>query len=592
MTDTTQKPTLTFQSWLVIIIASIGFLFDTYQLLMTPLAGPQAIAELLKVPLSNPAVTATMPKLLWMTALCGGIFGLLGGWLIDRLGRKFVMALGIFIYSLSPVAGAYAHTLNEFIFWRCVTFVGVCIEFVAAITWIAEIFVDKVQKERWLGITQAFASLGGVTVSWINLWIIAHAKDLGHWGLPIAAGGADPSSWRYLMLSGVLPALPIALMLPFVPESQIWRQKKMAGTLKRPSFGELFSPQLRRVTLVTAGLSACAYGVAFGCLQLTPGRIAPGLPNLAEEQKALKPLGAQSKQLNEDLDALTKGDKEKQVLPFADRVAKVPGLAKLVAERGGVRIAQREQAKIANAVPAPDADEATKAKIEAAKPAAKEKLAALVSHFKELDAQFTQMTADAPDAKAAVVAREKIMKALGDNRDAQDPYTRKVKEAGSIAQSYQETGGLVGRIVLALLIIVGIGRRLLLRLLQVPGLVILPLTYLTLYKQDASVFYWGMAAAGFVTTAQFSFLGEYMPKMFPLHLRGTGGSFATNVGGRMIGTSAAFLTSNVVSPLFKATHPNPYDQLALAAGWVGLSIVILSVIFGCFLPEPKGENLD
>jgi MFS family permease len=72
------------------------------------------------------------------------------------------MALGIFVYSFSPVAGAFAQTLDAFIFWRCVTFVGVCIEFVAAITWIAEVFVDKKQKERWLGITQAFASLGGV----------------------------------------------------------------------------------------------------------------------------------------------------------------------------------------------------------------------------------------------------------------------------------------------------------------------------------------------------------------------------------------------------------------------------------------------
>src|SRR5277367_6700330 len=102
MTESTaSKPT--FQNWLVIIIASIGFLFDTYQLLMTPLAGPQAIAELLKVPLSNPAVSETMGRLLWMTALCGGIFGLLGGWLIDRLGRKSVMVASIFVYSLSPV---------------------------------------------------------------------------------------------------------------------------------------------------------------------------------------------------------------------------------------------------------------------------------------------------------------------------------------------------------------------------------------------------------------------------------------------------------------------------------------------------------
>jgi MFS family permease len=493
MSDTT-TPKLSIQSWLVIIIASIGFLFDTYQLLMTPLAGPQAISELLKVPLSNPAISDWMGNLLWMTALCGGVFGLLGGWLIDRLGRKFVMALGIFIYSLSPVAGAYAQTLNAFVFWRCVTFVGVCIEFVAAITWIAEIFSDKVQKERLLGITQAFASLGGIIVGGVNIWIIANAKNLGHFGMPIVAGSVDPSSWRYLLLSGVLPAIPIALMLPFVPESKVWRDKKVAGTLKRPSFLELFSPELRRITLVTAGLSACAYGVAFGALQATPGRIAPGLPNLASQRKALKPLQDEAKVLNANLDATQLGTPE----------------------------------------------------------------------------------------RAAAMAPLKV------NGGKQKPLLDEVKKMGTETQIYQEWGGLVGRIVLALLIIIGIGRRTLLRLLQVPGLVILPVTYLVLYKQDVAVFSWGMACAGFVTTSQFSFLGEYMPKMFPLHLRGTGGSFATNVGGRMIGTGAAFLTPKIAAHFLG----NPFDQMAQAAGWLALSIIILSIIFGCFLPEPKGENLD
>ena len=487
-------PKLTLTHWLIIIIASLGFLFDTYQLLMTPLVGPAAIAELLKVPLSNPAVTAWMGNLLWLSALSGGVFGLLGGWLTDRLGRKFVMALGIFVYSLSPVAGAFSHTLGEFIFWRCATFVGVCIEFVAAITWIAEVFSDKAQKEKWLGITQLFASLGGVFVTFVNFWILAHAKSLPHLGMPMALGAADPASWRYLLLTGILPALMIALMLPFVPESEVWRERKRAGTLKRPSFGALFSPELRRVTLVTAGISACVYGVAFGALQVTPGRVAPGLPDLAQQRKALKPLVDDAKILNAAFDATKPGS---------------------------------------------------------------------------------------PERKAA-------LEPIKANSAKQKPIQDQVKEVGSKTQAYQEIGGLVGRIVLALLVIMGIGRRLLLRLLQAPGLIILPLTYFMLYKQDAGVFCWGIAAAGFVTMSQLSFLGEYLPKVFPIHLRGTGGSFATNVGGRMIGTSAAFLVAQI-APLFKGS---PYDQMAQAAGCVGLGAVVIGFILGMFLPEPKEQAAD
>src|SRR6185369_8039731 len=120
------------------------------------------------------------------------------------------------------------------------------------------------------------------------------------------------------------------------------------------------------------------------------------------------------------------------------------------------------------------------------------------------------------------------------------------------------------------------GRRFLLRMLQVPGVIILPLLYFTLYHQDAAVFSWGIACAGFVVMSQLSFLGEYLPKVFPLHLRGTGGSFATNVGGRMIGTSAAFLTPKIA----QMVTGSPYDQLATAAGWVGLAIAFLAVLLG------------
>ena len=84
---------------------------------------------------------------------------------------------------------------------------------------------------------------------------------------------------------------PIALLLPFVPESRVWKERRAAGTLKRPSFGALFSPELRRVTVLTAALSACAYGIAFGALQVTVARVTPGLPSelLAEIAGKLPP---------------------------------------------------------------------------------------------------------------------------------------------------------------------------------------------------------------------------------------------------------------------------------------------------------------
>ena len=104
----------TLTQWLVLIVAAIGFLFDTYELLMTPLVGVPAIAELLKLPPNHPTVTEWMGRMLWMTALCGGVFGLIGGWLIDRFGRKKILALSIFVYALSPFAAAFSTTLPAF----------------------------------------------------------------------------------------------------------------------------------------------------------------------------------------------------------------------------------------------------------------------------------------------------------------------------------------------------------------------------------------------------------------------------------------------------------------------------------------------
>ena len=498
MNSATPKP-FTVTHWLIIIVASIGFLFDTYELLMTPLVAPAAIAELLKIPQNNPLVTAWVGKLLWMTALCGGVFGLLGGWLTDKLGRKTVMAAAIFIYSFSPVAAAFSKSLEMFIFFRCTTFIGVCVEFVAAITWLAEVFEDKKQKERWLGITQAFASLGGVCVTVASAWLLSHAATLPTFSLPAGLGGAAPSTWRYLLLTGMLPAIPIALLLPFVPESRIWKERRAAGTLKRPSFRALFSPELRRVTMLTAALSACAYGIAFGALQVTVSRVTPGLPELSTQAKQLAPLRKEAEALNKQLLGLI--------------------------EKG------------------------------------------------------------APPAE-----QKPVRDLIRENFQKQQPINKEVQAVSNRLQWFQEMGGLAGRIALALLLIVGIARRSLLRIFQFPAVVILPVTYFVLFKNGGDTFLWAYAACGFLTVAQFSYFGEYLPKVFPLHLRGTGGSFATNVGGRMIGTSASMLTTLVIAPMLSggADSVRPM-HVAQAAGCVATGIAVLALVFGFFLPEPKAE---
>src|SRR5205807_600791 len=137
-------------------------------------------------------------------------------------------------------------------------------------------------REMVIGWTLATASLGGILVTETYNAIVDAAKTPG--GLPAIAfpGGHMPENvaWRFTLLTGLIPGAAILLLMPFVPESGVWKRRKQEGTLKRPSFGELFSPQLRRTTVVTTILSACGYAAAFGAIQMTPLNIVPGLPDM------------------------------------------------------------------------------------------------------------------------------------------------------------------------------------------------------------------------------------------------------------------------------------------------------------------------
>ena len=85
-------------------------------------------------------------------------------------------------------------------------------------------------------------------------------------------------------MSGLIPAIPLIIIRPFLPESPIWKEKKMAGTLQRPSLAALFSPALLRTTIVTTIMFACSYGAAFGAIQQMP-QIVPGLREVQEAVK-------------------------------------------------------------------------------------------------------------------------------------------------------------------------------------------------------------------------------------------------------------------------------------------------------------------
>src|SRR5262249_22705822 len=159
-------------------------------------------------------------------------------------------------------------------------------------------------------------------------------------------------------------------------------------------------------------------------------------------------------------------------------------------------------------------------------------------------------------AYGAIQHLPRIVPGLAEVKTLPRPDQQKVVSA---VQAWQETGGLVGRVVLAFLAVRIVARRRLLQVFQAPGLLLFPIVFLSAASASVAGLKWGIFLCGFVTVAQFSFWGNYLPRVYPTHLRGTGEGFAANVGGRMLGTSAAFFTTSLANVTPGAT---PFEKLA------------------------------
>ena len=90
------------------------------------------------------------------------------------------------------------------------------------------------------------------------------------------------------------------------------------------------------------------------------------------------------------------------------------------------------------------------------------------------------------------------------------------------------------------------------------------------------------------STALHSFWGNYLPRVYPTRLRGTGESFAANIGGRVIGVSAVFITTTLSNVM---PGSSPAARLAYSAGFVSLFGLFAALVGSLSLQEPDGVQL-
>jgi len=239
--------------WFVLIVAALGWLFDTMDQQLFNLARNPAITELLgegasKTRIDEFGAYATSIFIVgWATG--GLFFGILG----DRIGRAKVMMLTILIYSLFTGLSALSVSVWDFALYRFLTGLGVGGEFAVGVALVAEVMPERARTHA-LGWLQTLSAVGNITAAFINM------------GLGIAEGGellGDFKPWRIMFVIGALPALLAILIRSRLKEPERWQHavaEEGKVLHKAGSLTELFGdPRWRKHAFV--GLALAIPGV-------------------------------------------------------------------------------------------------------------------------------------------------------------------------------------------------------------------------------------------------------------------------------------------------------------------------------------------
>jgi MFS family permease len=206
--------------WYVLVIAALGWLFDTMDQQLFVLAKTPALQDLLGsklVGLSSTDSANLVTKYAgWATTIfiigwaTGGlVFGLIG----DRLGRARTMIVTILIYSLFTGLSALSVGWIDFAIYRFLTGMGVGGEFAAGVSLVAEVMPVRARPYA-LGLLQALSAVGNMTAAALTLII------------PPQATGTGMAGWRMLFLVGILPALLVVFIRRGLREPESWKKAK------------------------------------------------------------------------------------------------------------------------------------------------------------------------------------------------------------------------------------------------------------------------------------------------------------------------------------------------------------------------------
>lgn len=249
---------LTRYQVLVLGAAWLGWGFDAFDGILFNFVSALCVPTLLGIPHGDPRAKGEI--VFWTGALSSvlllgwAVGGILFGKLTDKIGRTKTMLLTMLIYALGTAACAFAPNMAVFACLRFVVALGIGGEWAAGAALVAETMPEK---RRVLGgaLLYTSAPVGFFLATWVT--------DL--FTRQIDYFAKDPNlGWRAVFLTGVIPAVFALLIRLKVKEPEHWKP------VAQPAIRELFSPELRRLTLAGGVMAFVAMCTWWSCNAFIP----------------------------------------------------------------------------------------------------------------------------------------------------------------------------------------------------------------------------------------------------------------------------------------------------------------------------------
>jgi len=265
---------LTRYHWVVVILASGGWLFDCMVQRIFTLCREPALREVLggaaaaDTAVKNWGMGATSMMMIgWATG--GIIFGMMS----DRWGRVKTMAVALLIYSGFTGLSGFARSGAEFLIYRFLVGLGVGGMFGAATTLVAESVPARFRAVA-LGSLQTVSALGNIIASLVSTKVHPGEADV-LFGL---------SGWRIMFFLGVLPAILVVPIILLLREPDRWKEAKRQAAQSRDASKRVGSipdmvrhPLWRRNLLVGVGLGLAGMAGLWGIGFFSPELISTAL---------------------------------------------------------------------------------------------------------------------------------------------------------------------------------------------------------------------------------------------------------------------------------------------------------------------------